>query len=304
MAELFWAGQPADLARWPNLLQPSGNWQWAKTAGGYPANCAGNSPTPGSRPPCTGFTAAHPFTNSSAQLAAWALEAAERDPALVGYWTWDWHEVYLPLVGVNVTAMALITADPAQPGRNFPMSGTYYSALTNVDRQDLSGCATHDWVHCKPGVRWLARNLLVVRGKHSCRDVCMCMCMPVCVCDHLITIGVRRSSTPITSTTSSAPARPPPAKPEGCFMSSRQSGPLAYHCCVAGRSLPAAAGRRQGSRAVRSAWGSCRPASDEQGAPRPTSPCTAMAGRRRTGQWCRAARWVPGWRSYGSRGCG
>ena len=90
MAELFWAGSPATLARWPNT-GPDGGFVWSRTAAGYPPNCAGTAhepqqPQPGARTPCVGFTSGAPFSNSSAQLAAWAAEAAERDPALHGYW--------------------------------------------------------------------------------------------------------------------------------------------------------------------------------------------------------------------------
>ena len=86
MAELFWAGSPATLARWPNT-GPDGGFVWSRTAAGYPPNCAGTAhepqqPQPGARTPCVGFTSGAPFSNSSAQLAAWAAEAAERDPAL------------------------------------------------------------------------------------------------------------------------------------------------------------------------------------------------------------------------------
>jgi hypothetical protein len=126
MAELFWDAQPATLARWPNRL-PDGSWHWSRTAAGFPPNCGHTGTSPGSStPPCTGFTSSLPFANSSAQLSAWAQEAADRDPALVGYWAFDWDEIYLPLTGVNVTAKAMITTDALQPDRRFPFSGTYY----------------------------------------------------------------------------------------------------------------------------------------------------------------------------------
>ncbi len=169
-AELFWDGQPAMLARWPNI-KPNvrggggGDFMWARTAGGYPPNCAGTvtepqPPTPGARPACTGFTSSAPFTNSTAQLEAWAAEAVERDPALHGYWSFDWNERYLPLVGVNVSARAMITSNASDPGRSFPYSDTYYSVLTKIDAEGEGGCAAHDWTHCHPGARWYALNLL------------------------------------------------------------------------------------------------------------------------------------------------
>jgi hypothetical protein len=163
-AELFWGGHPATLARWPNLA-PDGGFVWSRTAGGYPPNCAGTGkepqpPTPGARPACTGFTSSAPFANSTEQLQAWALEATQRDPALHGYWTFDWNEKYLPLTSVNVSARAMVTIDPADPTRSFPYSGTYYSFLTHTDAEGRGGCAAHNWTHCNPGARWYALNLL------------------------------------------------------------------------------------------------------------------------------------------------
>ena len=169
-AELFWDGQPATLARWPNVKPDvgggsGGSFVWARTAGGYPPNCAGTSgepqpPTAGARPVCTGFTSSAPFTNSTAQLEAWAAEAAQRDPALHGYWSFDWNEKYLPLVGVNVSARAMVTTNASDPSRAFPYSDTYYSFLTKIDAEGEGGCAAHDWTHCRPGARWYALNLL------------------------------------------------------------------------------------------------------------------------------------------------
>lgn len=132
---------------------------WSRTAGGYPLNCAGTGtepqpPTPGARPACTGFTSSAPFTNNTAQLQAWAEEAEQRDPALHGYWTFDWHEIYLPLTSVNVSSRSMLTVNASDPARAFPYSDTYYSFLTKMDDLGKGGCASHSWTHCSPGARW------------------------------------------------------------------------------------------------------------------------------------------------------
>jgi hypothetical protein len=75
--ELFIDGQRLWLARWPNLA-PNGTWLWSHVVN------ASNS---------TGFVA-----GSDAPLAALA---ADRDPWLHGYWTFDWSDEYVQVTGIN-----------------------------------------------------------------------------------------------------------------------------------------------------------------------------------------------------------
>lgn len=82
-AELFYRGQPMQLAGWPNRL-PDDVVNYSHTAGGFPQSCVQEGF--GCQGNCTGFMA--PTALPLSKLQRWQREATERNPWLQGFFTW------------------------------------------------------------------------------------------------------------------------------------------------------------------------------------------------------------------------
>lgn len=107
--ELFVAGRPMTLARWPNE-------GWARIAG-VPGGAGGGR-----------------FTFAGERPARW-LEAP--DPWLHGYWTWGWADSYERLASIDLDAHALVTAPPH--GVYGYKKGGRYRALNLLEELDAPG---------------------------------------------------------------------------------------------------------------------------------------------------------------------
>lgn len=134
LAELFFAGQPMHLARWPNQY-PNGSTQWAYTGPGKPSGCT---------TACTSFelranASIGPLPPSKTRLQAWQQEARERAPYLHGYWQYDWRDTYIPLGGTSITSTGgrLKVADPSLLAK--AKLGARFYALNLLSELDAEG---------------------------------------------------------------------------------------------------------------------------------------------------------------------
>ena len=124
--ELFFGGQPMELARWPNS-GPDGRPTFASVGALSPPNCTTS---------CAGFV----FSGESAvsappphNLSGWV---AERDVWLHGYWDWDFADGYM-----NVTRAAALNRTSAmlEVGGRLSKVGARFYALNLLSELDHKG---------------------------------------------------------------------------------------------------------------------------------------------------------------------
>jgi parallel beta-helix repeat protein len=103
-AELFYRGQPAQLAGWPNRLA-SDIVNYSTTLGGYGPGCLDTKTSCSGN--CTGFLMSKQKLSLS-RLQRWQAEAAGRDPWLAGFFTWDFAHQFVKLASVDAAGGGLL----------------------------------------------------------------------------------------------------------------------------------------------------------------------------------------------------
>jgi hypothetical protein len=144
--EVFFNGEPLQLARWPNVNSSSSYWEWAQVA---------SAPDP-----ATSFTLATDGSSarnpvSAARLRNWS---EEQNLWFHGYWAYDWADSYKQLASINLTTGLITTVSDNSFLESAGAERVWARAIRDKGTAGLE--APHLAYPTKSGARAMAVNAL------------------------------------------------------------------------------------------------------------------------------------------------